>query len=71
MEISLTDTKHKLTEQMLQFLWRQWSALGVAGEPEIVDHWVIDPEALLLVSSEFARYDSRLFDEILDWHKQT
>lgn len=41
--------------------------LGVAGYAEEEDNWVIDPEALLLVSLTFCRYDQRLFDEILDW----
>ena len=67
MENSLKDIKSKLIEQMTNFLWRQWSALGVAGNAKIDDHWVIDPEALLLISSEFARHDARLFDEMLDW----
>jgi hypothetical protein len=67
MKTSLKDTKRKLVEQMLEFLWRQWSAIGLAGHAEHEDNRVIDPEALLLVSSEFARHDARLFDEILDW----
>ena len=30
----------------------------------------VDPEALLLVSTVFARHDARLFDEIADWLQQ-
>jgi hypothetical protein len=67
MSHSLKITNDKLIEQMLRLLWRQWSAVGVAGTAKIDDHCVIDPEALLLISTEFARHDSRLFDEILDW----
>ena len=67
MSHSVKNINDKLVEQMLRFLWRQWSAVGVAGTEEINDHRIIDPEALLLVSTEFARHDARLFDEILDW----
>ncbi len=52
---------------MLDFLWRQWSALGVAGGARAEETWVIDPEALLIFSLSVARYEPRLFDEILDW----
>jgi hypothetical protein len=54
-------------ENILNFLWRQWSALGVAGGARTEDIWVIDPEALLVFSLEMARYEPRLFDEVLDW----
>ncbi|MGC9453153.1 MAG: hypothetical protein ACP5I4_17105 [Oceanipulchritudo sp.] len=52
---------------MLGFLWRQWASMGVAGYAKRREPWVIDPEALLLFSTEIARQDPRLFDEILDW----
>ena len=54
-------------KEVLDFLWRQWSALGVAGGGRSEDEWAIDPEALLLFSLEMGRYEPRLFDEILDW----
>ena len=54
-------------ENILTFLWRQWSALGVAGGARAEEMWVIDPEALLIFSLQTARYEPRLFDEILDW----
>ena len=41
--------------------------MGVAGSADTDDGWLIDPEALLLFSTIFARYDNRLFDEIIDW----
>ncbi len=53
-------------EQVLGFLWRQWSALGVAGPSQSVDRWMLDPEALLLATTSLGR-DPRLFDEVLDW----
>jgi hypothetical protein len=54
-------------ENILGFLWRQWSTLGIAGSARSEDLWVIDPESLLVFSLEMARYEPRLFDEILDW----
>ena len=59
--------KEFFLENILDFLWRQWSTLGVAGGARTEDVWVIDPEALLVFSLEMARYEPRLFDEILDW----
>jgi hypothetical protein len=67
MNPSFQKFKESLIEKLLEFLWRQWSALGVAGHVRSDDDRMIDPEALLLFSSHIARYDSRLFDEILDW----
>ena len=67
MHNSLTNYRAELIERLLGFLWRQWSALGVAGHARTDDPWIIDPEALLLFSSTVARHDARLFDEILDW----
>ena len=65
--MSQKDFKRFFLDNILDFLWRQWSGLGVAGGARSEDKWVIDPEALLIFSLEFARYEPRLFDEILDW----
>lgn len=54
-------------ENILNFLWRQWSALGVLGEARTEDPWVLDPEPMLLFSLEMGRYEPRLFDEVMDW----
>lgn len=54
-------------ESVLGLLWRQWSTLGVSSSIHNKSDYVIDPEALLLFSTQFARYDARLFDEVLDW----
>jgi hypothetical protein len=54
-------------DNILAFLWRQWSALGVLGEARAEDLWIIDPEPLLLFTLEMGRYEPRLFDEALDW----
>ncbi|MBK8870355.1 MAG: hypothetical protein KBG07_02415 [Elusimicrobia bacterium] len=51
----------------MKFLWRQWSALGLMGTAGVEDEWIIDPEALFVFSVGMARYEPRLFDEILGW----
>jgi hypothetical protein len=67
METSLISFEERFHELLLGFLWRQWSALGVAGHATTSERRMIDPEALLLFSTVGARRDARLFDEILDW----
>jgi hypothetical protein len=67
MSISLTEFKATVLNHLLDFLWRQWSSVGVAGQSAPEEHRVIDPEPLLLLSLTVCRYDARLFDEILDW----
>jgi hypothetical protein len=39
----------------------------VAGQWRGEDNRLIDPEALLLATTRFGRYDSRLMDEVVDW----
>ncbi|MDD5260297.1 MAG: helix-turn-helix transcriptional regulator [Methylacidiphilales bacterium] len=58
----------QLIESLIDWLWRSWNSLGVSGhgDPARTDR-VIDPESLLLASTVWARYDPRLFDEMLDW----
>lgn len=67
MQISLIESRERFRELVLDFLWRQWSALGVAGSTRGNDVWLIDPEALLLATTTFGHYEPRLFDEVLDW----
>jgi hypothetical protein len=67
MSISLTEFKKKILENLLDLLWRQWSAIGVSGYSTSEESKVIDPEALLLLTLTVARHDARLFDEVLDW----
>ena len=63
----LIKSKDQFQEQIFDFLWRQWSVLGVAGTVKPKDNRIIDPEALLLFSLSVCRYEPRLFDEIIDW----
>ena len=58
----------QLIEALLDWLWRSWNSFGVSGHGSTARaDRVIDPESLLLASTQWARYDARLFDEVLDW----
>jgi len=65
--MSQKDFRDLFLENILNFLWRQWSALGVLGEARTKDPWIYDPEPMLLFTLEMARYEPRLFDEVVDW----
>ncbi len=67
MNPSLTEFRDNYRELLLSFLWRQWSALGVAGHSRSDDQWIIDPEALLVLTCTLGRHEPRLFDEVIDW----
>lgn len=67
MGTSLISFRAEVLDLLLDFLWKQWSALGVSGYSASAEERVIDPEPLLLLSLTVCRYDARLFDEILDW----
>lgn len=67
MALSLISFREEYLQLVLRFLWRQWSALGVAGHADTGDAWAVDPEALLLLTCTMGRYDPRLFDEVIDW----
>lgn len=63
----LIESKDQFREQLFDFLWHQWSVLGMAGTTKSQGSTIIDPEALLLFSLNLCRYEPRLFDEIIDW----
>lgn len=67
MSSTLRTFRSKLLDLVLDLLWRQWSAIGAFGYGGNDDDWVVDPEALLIFSCSMARYDVRLFEEMLDW----
>lgn len=67
MNESLINFKSTVLNHLLDLLWRQWSAVGVSGYSQKIESKVVDPEALLLLTLTIARYDARLFDEVLDW----
>lgn len=67
MSMQLAQFRDHYLEVLLAFLWREWTALGVAGQDRRPPGHVIDPEALLLFTCSIGRYDPRLFDEVMDW----
>jgi hypothetical protein len=70
MKMPLNNFKTEYRELVLNFLWRQWSALGVAGSVTSDDNWILDAEALLIFTCTMGRHDARVFDEMVDWlHK--
>ena len=67
MNPSLKAFKGEYQSRLLDFLWRQWSAFGVAGQTSPEHQRILDPEGLLLLTCTVGRHDPRLFDEMLDW----
>lgn len=64
---SLINFNAQTRELLLDLVWRQWSVLGVAGHGVKEPNWIVDIEALVLVTTVHGRSDPRLFDEMLDW----
>lgn len=67
MTTSLQTFRTDLSNGLLNFIWRQWRAMGVSGSLPGHDDWLIDPESVLAFTTEIARRDARVFDEFLDW----
>ena len=67
MKTSVETFRSDFTERTLSFVWRQWCQMGVSGSVKHADSWVIDPEPLLALTTDFARHDARVFDEAMDW----
>lgn len=65
--MSLKESKSKFIDEVIELLWLQWSALGVAGNCESGTVAILDLEALIVFSSWAARFDERLYDLILSW----
>ncbi|HOH52068.1 MAG TPA: hypothetical protein PLI98_15150 [Candidatus Hydrogenedentes bacterium] len=64
---SLRQFREGFLDLLLDFLWREWTALGVAGQDRRPVSHAVDPEALFLFTCVLGRHDQRLFDEMLDW----
>ncbi len=67
MTTSVMTFRNEFSERVLNFVWGQWCQIGVAGSATRKGQWVIDPEPLLAFTTEVARHDARMFDEVLDW----
>lgn len=69
MKNSFRDLQIRFEDSLIQFLWDQWSALGMAGRRgrQSPIPFMIDPEALLLATTRFAKGETRFLVEVLDW----
>jgi len=67
MTTSVTTFRNEFTDKLLNFLWGQWCQMGVAGSSNRKTPWINDPEPILAFTTEVARHDARMFDEVLDW----
>lgn len=57
----------KWNKNINEFLWNEWSSIGVPGHVREHSNNVVDVEALFVFSLHQSRFDVRLFDEIFDW----
>ena len=57
----------KWNKNINEFLWNEWSSIGVPGNVRENSNTIVDVEALFVFSLHQARFDVRLFDEIFDW----
>jgi hypothetical protein len=65
--MSFQKFRDQFLENTLNLLWGQWAAFGVHGRSGLPGDFCIDPEALLLTTAHFGRFDQRLFDGALEW----
>lgn len=59
--------RSELRELLLELHWRQWCALGVAGQVEPERHWVVDLETLVVSTYRLGQTDSRLQKRAEEW----
>jgi hypothetical protein len=57
----------ELRERLLELHWRQWCALGVAGQVEPEKRWVVDLEALVVSTFALGHEDARLSKLARGW----
>ncbi|MFN0117933.1 MAG: winged helix-turn-helix domain-containing protein [Elusimicrobiota bacterium] len=65
--MQLKKFRNVLLDTILTFLWKEWTTLGIPGGLRTEEKWILDPESLLAFSLPLARYEPRLFDEIINW----
>ncbi len=63
----MEDWQNALAETVESIMWSQWATLGAFVEAPPTSKSLVDPEALLVATCAFGRYDARIFDEALDW----
>lgn len=67
MKMSLQDCRLKTLDALLDLIWSQWTTMGVSGSIPITENWILDPEALIIITCNIGRYDPRVFDSMLEW----
>lgn len=70
--MSAISYKKEYYEAVMQFLWRQWVNMGIAGHTSAGSGsaYTADPEALILFTSAFCRYEQRLYDLMASWMQE-
>lgn len=63
----LTSFRKAFIEAVLDLLWIHWTTLGVFGQAPRAEDRPIDPEALIIPTVSFGRFDPRLFDAFIEW----
>ena len=61
------DCRTRYLEAMLNLIWSQWVTMGVSENAPITRKWIINPEALVILTCRIGRYDPRIFDAMLEW----
>jgi hypothetical protein len=67
MEKLLTDFYTDIREMALNLLWSQWATVGAPAAIQKFEGYTVDPEALIMATMSFGRYDARVFDEAVCW----
>lgn len=65
--MSAKEFRLEFLQSILDLLWAQWCVLGIAGYSRETGDYCIDPEALIIATCHFGRYDQRLFDAMMEW----
>lgn len=65
--MSNSSDSDELRARIVDYAWRAWSCLGVAGWPEDAFPSCIDIDALILLTGRLGDAEARLRDESIDW----
>jgi hypothetical protein len=60
-------TKHDLHAPLIELAWCLWSELGLSGWGHRHEHWLVDPEPLIIFTAWLGDDDARLRTESTDW----
>lgn len=59
----------QVAEAAIESVWVQWRSLGSHITAKGVARWIVDPEALVLISLSLRDYERRLWDVLASWAK--